>query len=160
VLSWIKNQITDRWACWRINRWLRLRREGVDRIEALGRSLLTADVALLILDVGLGGGLSQVGIATARGGSIRISHDFGQITLLLKGLADLSPVLPVEQRKMIAALIGVNRVHDWGGVRNGADAAYELLEPQDRKTADEALGKAILLRDLERERYRDGPNAA
>lgn len=143
MLSWMRSRIAARWAVWRINRWINLRRAGVAHETALRRSLLTAHGAYRILDEVLGCGISTVGLAEVRGRSITLCYDFKQIELVLKSLADLTRVLPAEERAKIAALVGQLRIHNWGGVRRGAEAAHDVLESEDKKKSDKALEKAL-----------------
>ena len=145
MFGWIKRRISARWACWRINRWLGLRKlsvlqgegvtftvklgdGGLTREEALRRSFLTPERALMLLDEGLGSDLSRVGLGTIRGGTINMSSDFAQTALLLTALADLAPVLPSYARDKVAALIEEQKRHNWGGVARGAMAAWKHLE--------------------------------
>jgi len=158
MLNWIKSRIANRWAHWRINRWIGLRRKDVPREIALERSSLTAGEAFAILDGTIGCGLSRVGIAEVRGRTITPTSNFGQIALVLRTLADLSHVLPVEEREKVALLIGQLQVHNWGGVRRGADAALEVLDPADalkaeeeaKRTAARAGGVAALMWGVEK----------
>lgn len=96
MLRWIRDKIrlrrrvSARWNVLRLNRWIRLRKAGVSREAALTRSFFFSAEALFdVIEQGLNGALSQVGVLSFGGGSFSGGGNAGQITLLLRMMIDL-----------------------------------------------------------------------
>ncbi len=96
MLRWIRDKIRLRrrvsahWNVLRLNRWIKMRRAGMSREDALARSFFLSPEALFdVIEQGLDGALGQVGVFTLGRGAFSGGGNAGQITLLLRMMIDL-----------------------------------------------------------------------
>ena len=112
--------IAAKWNQFRINRYLKARRNGQDHAKALRKGLLKPERALEILDNALDHQLANVGTMFFMGGRFRSNMNEDQLTLLMVTIVDLLPALPEAKQKETLDYLRGLRQHNWGCVRNAA----------------------------------------